>query len=165
MVQGSELIAKVFGLLAESGPDIVNLLSGALSVDAGAGSEVADRRVFLDPRPWPPRSRATVALEELRIPSKTREPSAFELGVISANHLVLKLRKWKSWGLELSDDELGGQCGTTPPGAPPIPMPDLMRFRLGLLAGLAAVSAEDRADLPAVGRATNLVTNEIGRAL
>ena len=69
MAQGSELIAKVFALLAESGPDIVNLLSGAQSVDAGAGSEVADRRVFLDPRPWPPRSRAAVALQELRIPS------------------------------------------------------------------------------------------------
>jgi hypothetical protein len=165
MPQGAELIAKVFGLLSESNLGVVNAVGGALNAELRGGSELADRPLFLDPRPWPPRSRAAVALEELRIPSKTRVPSAFEFGVISANHLVQNLRMRESLGLEMSAEELGGQCGLTAPGAPPIPIPELTKYRLGMLAGLAAVPAEDRADLPAIGKATDMLTNLIGNAL
>ena len=163
MSQRSELIAKIFGLLAESTPEVVSALGSALTAELVGVSELADRRSFRSLGPWPPRYRAVTALEELRVPSKDRIPSAFEFGVMSANNLVQNLRIRESMGLELTTEELEGQCGKW---GRPIPVPEWRtKFQIGMLAGLAVVPAEDRAELSAIDRAKDLLTNAIAGAL
>ena len=169
MAQQSELIAKFFDLHAESSSELMNLLSDAVNPDTLGGSEVVDRRVFLDPRPWPPRSRAAVALQQLRASSKSLAPSAFEFGVVSANHFVESARVLSSLGLEMSNDEIGFQCGSTghakfPPGFK-FPPGYERQYQLGMLAALAVASADDPAVVQAIGKAKGKLTNDIAGAL